>query len=267
MLLTTSAVISNPDPFTLVEDAGAPGNRGAITKALFTGSLAGACVLLIAGQSNVCNSFPTPYTPSNTNAVYNFNVYDGATYNAADPLLGCSIDTAAGNFAGRLADKLITAGLFSKVLLVPVGIDGTQVSQWTSGANFGSRVTVALRRLSARGLSVTAALWGQGESDHGTAQATYQTSLGTVITNSRADGYNGPWFIAKQTLLANAIDSTVQAAQVAMVNHGSGIWAGPDADTLTGGTNRTDGTHFTDVGADAYAGLWQTALHAFGAPF
>lgn len=253
---------SNIDPFVVVEDGANPGNHDINGRTLFTGSLSGACVLLIAGQSNVSNNMTSAYVP--TNAVYNLNIYDGAVYASKDGLLGCS--GPAGNFAGRLADKLINAGLFSKVVLVPVAIDGTTVAQWNTSANFGNRITVAIRRLAARGLTTTAALWGQGESDHGTAQADYQAAFVSVVTNSRSSGYAGPWFIAKQTWFSGAVDATIQAAQVAVVNHPSGIWAGPNADSLDG-TNRYDNTHFNDTGADAYAGLWQTALHAFGSPF
>jgi hypothetical protein len=129
-----------------------------------------------------------------------------------------------------------------------------------------SRIVAALNRLSARGLSPSAILWGQGESDHGIAQATYQADLTTTIGISRTAGYAGPWFIAKQSMLSGATDANVQAAQIAMVNHPSGIWAGPDADSIGTGS-RSDGTHFNDTGSDTYAGLWQTALHAYGAPF
>ena len=59
----------------------------------------------------------------------------------------------------------------------------------------------------------------------------------------------------------------IQAAQAGIVNHAAVIWAGPNADSLTGSNRQTDNTHFTDSGADAYAGLWQTALVAYGAPF
>ena len=179
MPLSNGGVVSAPDPFIFVEDGTNPGNSDVSAKTLFTGSLSGALVLLVAGQSNTCNSFPTPYVPTNT-TVYNMNIYDGAIYKAVDPLLGCSSAIVAGNFAGRLADKIITAGTASKVLLVPVSIDGTSISQWSSAqSDFGSRIVAGLHRLSARGLTPNAILLGQGESDAGTSQATYAASLTT----------------------------------------------------------------------------------------
>jgi hypothetical protein len=168
-----SSAPSSPDPFTIVEEqSAAAANHDANGKTLYTGSLSGAVILIIAGQSNAANSFPTPYTPSNT-TVYNLNVYDGAVYKAVDPLLGCSTVAPAGHFGGRLADKIIAAGPATKVVLVPVSISGTVVSQWTGPTNFGNRISVAIARLAARGLTPSVILWGQGESDLATTQAVY----------------------------------------------------------------------------------------------
>ena len=55
--------------------------------------------------------------------------------------------------------------------------------------------------------------------------------------------------------------ATIRAAQAACVNNGALRYAGPDLDTLTGGTNlQADGTHFTDTGNTSAATLWKTAL-------
>lgn len=261
---------SAPDPFIFPEISGVTGNYDTNSKTLVSSALNGGirnCVLLIAGQSNVCNSAPTIYTPTNAGKVDNFCIYNGATYSAVDPLLGCSTAIPAGNFAGRLADKLINANKFDRVILCPVGVDGTAISLWTNNSNLGSRITVGLARLAARGLTPTAILWGQGESDHGTSQVNYQAALGGIIANSRVSGYAGPWFIAKETWLGGAVDADVQNAQLAIVDHSAGIWAGPNADSLNASNRQGDNTHFNDTGADAYAALCQTALGLFGAPF
>jgi hypothetical protein len=261
-----SASVSAEDPFIMPEDGPNPGNHDTNAKTRFTGSLAGATILLVNGQSNTANSFPTPYTATNTGAALMMNPYDGDIYNTVDPILGCSNVTVAGNFIGRLEDKLINSGTSTKVLSCSVSIDGTSSSQWNTISNYGKRTIVALRRLKAKGLTPHAILWGQGESDAGVAQATYQANVSALIALTRAEGYNGPWFIALQTMLSGVTDANIRAAQAALVNHPAGIWQGPDADTIST-SFRQDGTHFTDAGADTYAGLWQTALHAFGAPF
>jgi hypothetical protein len=260
------SAVSSEDPFIMIEDGPNPGNHDPSGKTPFTGSLAGATILLVNGQSNTANSFPTPYTATNTGAALMMNPYDGGIYNTADPILGCSNVTVAGNFIGRLEDKLINSGTSTKVVSCSVSIDGTSSSQWNTISNYGKRTIVALRRLKAKGLTPHAILWGQGESDAGVAQATYQANVSALIALTRAEGYNGPWFIALQTMFGGVTNATIRAAQAALVNHPAGIWQGPDADTIST-SFRQDGTHFTDAGADTYAGLWQTALHAFGAPF
>lgn len=255
-----------PDPYVIMDDSLAPGNRDTNAKVLSTDSLDGAAVILIAGQSNVANVVLTPYVPVSTK-VYNLNIYDGAVYKATDPLLGCSTNVVAGNFAGRLADKAISAGPLAKVVLANVAIDGTAISQWNALTNYGNRIIVALARLRARGLEPAAILWGQGESDHGTSQVSYQGALTTIIGLTRAVGCVAPWFIAKQTWLAGTVDTNVQAAQLAIVDHVLGIWAGPNADSLNAANRAVDNTHWNDAGSDAYAALWLTALQAYGPPF
>lgn len=231
------------------------------------------CILLIAGQSNVGNNFPTSFTPTNSTKVDNLNIYDGAVYSSADPLLGTARDSGSlgrGNFAGRLADKLINANKFDRVILVPIGIGGTLVSDWETGIG-KDRFRVAVNRLAARSITPTAVLWGQGEQDTAgaTSQAAYTASLNNVITNARAAGLGSsvPWFIAQQSWNVGATSANVTNAQAAVVNHGSSIWAGPNADSLNATKRQADNTHFSDTGSDSYAGLWQTALGLFGAPF
>ncbi len=263
---------SAPDPYLMTELAGSSGYLDTSAKTLSSQSLNGGirnCILLIAGQSNVCNNVTTAYTPTNSTKVDNLNPYNGAVYKGVDPLLGCSAPGALGSgcFAGRLADKLINANLFDRVILVPVGVDGTAAADWQN--TYGNRLSAALKRLSARGMTATAILWGQGEQDGflGTSSAAYQASMNAVIAATQALGYAGPWFIAEQTWRSGTTSATIQGAQAALVNQGSNIWAGPNADSLDATNRQADNTHWNDTGSDAYAGLWQTALHAFGAPF
>lgn len=275
MIAMSFSAVSPPDPFAAPFPSSSSDyfsgyeiNGKTRVSSAINGSIRN-CILLIAGQSNVSNNMPTAYTPTNAGKVDNFNIYDGATYSAADPLLGTSRDTQnPGNFAGRLADKLINANKFDRVILVPFPVSGTLVSDWETGF-CKDRFRVAINRLNARGLAPTAVIWGQGEQDcfAGTSQSVYQTSLGNVIANARAVGLGAsvPFFVALQTWVNGATSAAVRAAQAAIVNHAAAIYAGPDADTIS--SRQADNTHFTDAGADSYAGLWQTALGLYGAPF
>lgn len=240
-------------------------------------------ILIAAGQSNFEDVAPSAYTATNAANIGNLNIYDDVIYNGTDPFLGTTqLSTNVGHPANRIADALITNGKFDRVIIVPIAVSGTLVADWDTG--FASnRFAVTFKRLAQRGIvagsNVTiVVLWGQGESDNanGTSQATYTAELNDVIAQTRAAGFNGTWFVAEQTYIIGAASAAIQAAQAAVVSHGAGVWAGPNADALVGNVcgpsanaacRQADQTHWVDNGSYSYAAAWVTALHAFGAPF
>lgn len=223
-------------------------------------------VFVVGGQSNAGNSVDTAYTPTNATKVDNLSIYDGGTYAAKDPLLGCqNVRSAFGNVFGRVADKLINGGVYQRVILIPASIGATTINQWVNNASLYQRLIVAGRRASAVGLPITAYLWMQGENDNysGTSQAAYSADLSTLIGMVRAAGFTTPWLVGQCTYLSGTTSAAVRAAQAAAVN-GTDIFAGADTDTVTGtAVNRQpDNTHLTGAGADACATLWKTAIDA-----
>jgi hypothetical protein len=60
-------------------------------------------------------------------------------------------------------------------------------------------------------------------------------------------------------MTANVVNSTIQAAQAAVVDNVL-VFAGANTDSLTGGTNRSDGTHLSNVGGQSNANLWATII-------
>lgn len=237
-------------------------------------------VLLIDGQSNMTSVAPSAYSPTNGSAMDNFNIYDGAIYAVADPVLGPSYNAALGpgSIAGRLADVFINNAIFDQVIVVPIAIGGTSIAIHSAGGALYERPCVAMRKLASRGIvpgmtGVTFAyLWGQGESDHGTAQASYEAGFQQIVARLKgcpgvATQFSGRVFINIETILANTTDATIQAAQAAVVDNVS-IFQGGNLDTLTGATNRqADGTHFTNTGLANAATLIYNAMRASGAPF
>jgi hypothetical protein len=227
--------------------------------------------MVFLGQSNFSNVNPTIYTPANS-TVYNFNIVDGGLYSmspTAGPVLGTSTNSPLGYgcTCSRICDTLVTNGNFPAVVMVPAAVGGTQISQWQNDGWNVMAVTFA--RLASLGLTPNAVLWGQGESDTqaGTSQANYTAGLNGVISVIRA-WTNAPIFIAQQSWNAGTTSTNVTNAQAAAVNHSSGIWAGPNADSLNATSRQGDNTHFNDSGAASYASLWITALHASGiSPF
>lgn len=243
-------------------------------------------VIIGAGQSNMANSpQASVYLPSNPGAIDQLYINNGGVYNAPDPLLGNSINNypsfGGGNPILRVADALISAGLFDHALVASVAIDGSSVADWETGS-LSTRLPVLIARLNAKGLltgpNVTAVLlWGQGETDQalGTTQTAYFNSLTNVINATRNAGFSGPWLVAVETYFSGLISVPVQNAQKAIINHAANIWGGPIADNLIGNACggqicRPDDLHFGDFGMPFYTGNtvgWLASLHAMGAPF
>lgn len=221
-------------------------------------------VFILAGQSLGANSCDTLYTPTHGSKVDNLNVLDGGIYAAVDPLLGC--DELNGNWFGRFADKLITAGKYARVILVPIALGSTLVADWAVGGAYNPLVSVAFARCAALGYTANAVLWQQGEQDGvaGTTTTAYEASLTSLINQQRGLGNTAPWLLARSTISSNTASTTIESAYAALIN-GTYIFAGADTDSLTGTTNRqVDGTHLNATGSDANATLWKNAWAATG---
>jgi hypothetical protein len=246
-------------------------------------------ILIQMGQSNWSNAAPSLYTPANASAIFQLNIYNGKIYPAVDPLLGTTntfgnASTSSANPALRLADQLITNGNFQRIYIVPASIVGSHVADWDTGLN-ATIIPVIFRRIVQKGIAcnttnVTCVVtWGQGEADVLTGtQPSYTVSITNVISKTQAAaGYSILFFVAQQTYFQGATNSGVVAAQAAVVNHGSGVWAGPNADALVGNVcgpsvnaacRQVDNVHWSDNGSYSIGVVaWLNALHAFGAPF
>lgn len=217
-------------------------------------------VFIVAGQSIAGNHSGNLHSPTST-AVQNINPFTGVIYQMKNEMLGAS-GSGMGCFIPYLGDLLITAGRFNRVIFTTPAVGGTTAHNWSPSGQMHHRLIASIRRCRALGLPISGILWALGESDNqlGTSQAEYQARLLAIIAGSRGAGYTGPWFIAKESLLSNTVSSTIVAAQTAVVAPASGIYAGPNIDSLTGGGNRADGTHFTDAGNAAAAALWEAVL-------
>lgn len=244
-------------------------------------------VLILSGQSLCADIVPSAYVPANPTKIDQLNIYDGAIRVASDPILGTSWPRVAGvpvNGVGnaylRLADLFITNGKFDRVILVPTCLGATAVADWAPGGFLQDTFAVTMRRLAANGIvagtNVTiAGIWAQGETDtlRGTGQSPYQTSLSGFITASRTAGFNGIWFVNIESRNVGVTSANVTNAQAAVVNHGSGIWAGANADALAGSVcsgqpcRQPDDTHWSDAGAASIAAATYTAMGLAGAPF
>ena len=234
-------------------------------------------VLIMAGQSNLQNIGPTTNSPVNAAKIDNMNIVDGRLYAAVEPLVGTGWPAAApfgkGNVATRIADTLITNGKFGRVIIVPIAIGATSISQWDTTGELAERIPDAVKRMIDCGITparpnVTFALvWGQGEGDDVATQAAYQAALARIIAHAQAAGFVGRFFINKETWAAGVVNPAVQEAQWGVVDNVT-VFRGFDADSLNSTFRQpSDNGHFIDSGQAAFAAGVVSAMAASGAPF
>lgn len=237
-------------------------------------------VLFNVGQSNSTNVLPTASVPTNASAIDNFNVYDGAIYNVvAGPLLGTQAYTGGlgtninGAIITKVADLLVTNNKFDRVILVPLAISGSPISEWGAGGALYDRMCVAIKRLAARGITpavsnvtfATVQMQGEADGAGGTTAVAYQTAANQMIARAQGCGYSGRWFFSLETWSNGVTYSTIRNAQSGLAN-GSTIFVGGDLDTINA-SGRTDNIHFNDSGGSTAATLTYNAMAASGAPF
>jgi hypothetical protein len=223
------------------------------------------CVLIAGGQSTITNcGTSSSYTKTNSN-VHVLNIYNGGMYSAVNPLPG--IDSQGECFLIRLADKMINAAKYQRIILVPFGLGSTDIAKWQSGAFCNERITAACQRVSKMGLlSATQVyvMWQQGESDKalGTSQAAYTAALtgtGGVIPTIRSVLPSTPIYVSQTSWASGTTSTAVRAAQAASWGTNS-VVQGPDTDTLDATNRLADNTHWNGTGSDAVAGLWNAKL-------
>lgn len=278
--------VSKPDPFLLSDSHGVVGitsgvigyrnTNGRTTRSPAINSSDKTLVLIAAGQSLLSDVVPTLITPTNASVIDNLNVYDGALYDVAGALLGTTYaitqapTLGPGNVLVKVADLLISNGKFDRVVLVPVSIGGTPISDWGSGIH-SNRFTVAMLRLASIGIvpgmtGVTFAnLFAQGHQDYaiGTSQAAWEASFGEYAANVAATDFDGRIFVCSESA-SGQTSNAIRSAQAA-VRDSVTIFDGGDIDSSTIATS--DGTHPSDAGASTMATIIYNAMHATGAPF
>lgn len=271
--------LTPPDPYIIVDPVIANQAQYRVTpaqRAITVNPAQKTLALIVAGQSNWTNITPSLYTPTNSSAVSQLNVYDGCFYPVSSSVLGSSFYQGSfgnGNVSVRVADTLVTNGSFNQVLIANVAIGSTSAAQWAT-SQFTNRIAVAMLRFSQNGITPATTgmtfgfLWGQGEAELalGTSQSAYTASLNTVMSAATSAGFSGRFFICEETWINGSTYATVQAAQTGIVN-GTTIFSGGNLDSLNATNRQGDNTHFNDTGAAAAATLVYNAMHASGSPY
>jgi hypothetical protein len=265
-----------PDPFVL------PGvvpvarqTAGRSLRSLVINPSERTLVLIGTGQSLAANTSGALYTVTNGSKVDNFNICDGAAYDCAGELLGCSGDVSLGpgNVLPRIADKLIDGDKFDRVIIASIAIGGTSIAQWATG-EYETRHLVTMRRLASRSITpatpgVTfAALWMHGEAEAALSTTTqqYEDRWAIVRANLLAAGFSGRMFIPTETMNGGSVYAAVQTAQAA-IRDGSVTFSGGNLDADVSSGSREGGTHLNAGSAATAATSIYNAMVASGAPF
>ena len=212
-------------------------------------------VLLVVGQSNAANTLDATISPPKR--VGNFNLQDGKCYDAEEPLLGAT--NSGGNFATRLASRLIERGDYDAVMLAPIAVGSTYIEEWAIGGRLNGRIVLAIEGLRAAGLAPTHVLWHQGEGNRSDPESYYRQKFFSVYKTIRDAGVGAPIYVAQASICGSDKGEGVRAAQRSVVDHSLRILPGPDTDQL-GSEFRHDGCHFNAEGGERVAELWYQAL-------
>jgi hypothetical protein len=240
-------------------DTSDPGIRRPVPQAA---AAADAAVFLITGQSNAANHGERRFAAQRD--VFNFNLFDGELYVAADPLLGATGD--GGSPSCLLGDRLIATGFAPSVFLCPIAVGGASVAEWAPGGPYNHRLGYALERMRKRGLWPSHVLWHQGEADAlaGLSGERYRERFLQFAGSLRAMGVDAPLYAARASYFAvptghDASQTVINAAQEQLPDASTGIFAGPDTDVLRAEW-RHDGCHLAAEGLIRHAELWFEVL-------
>jgi Carbohydrate esterase, sialic acid-specific acetylesterase len=221
--------------------------------------------IVVAGQSLAANHENGSYATTSPMA-QNLSIVDGAIYRADSPLLGCT--GTGGNWLSRLADNLILQGWADRTVIVPIAFGGSAVNEWNYSLE-SRLIDIAKQRLDVVGLSADAIWWQQGTINtyRHTSKESYARDLAGVIKHFRDAGFGCPIFVCKESRKPGGEVSTeVRAAQEAAVDHGAGVYAGADGDSLDG-SKRVEDLHWNEAGSIEMCRMAMAALEQYGPPF
>lgn len=215
-------------------------------------------VLLLLGQSNAANYQGQRYRSADDRVV---DFIAGHCYRAASPLLGA--DGQMGETWTLLGTKLVQAGLYDTVILIPAAVGGSAVRRWAKGGDLNAMTVATIRAAKAR-YTITAVLWDQGAADFalGTPGDRYRADLTSLIDTIRAEGVRAPFFITRCSVGSTAwsADNPIARAQASLADSRRGIFDGPDTDRDVIPLDRYDGYHFGASGQEKYADAWVRLL-------
>jgi hypothetical protein len=271
---------STADPYLFNEypPQGIPGGVGynnILGRALQSSVIAdraNTAVIIVDGQSEHATAGGTAtYTTVNAQA-HQLSIYDGGIYSGADPVLGCSYAPSVGpsSMTMRIADRIITRGKATRVVMVPIAMGGTPWAIYDPAAagSLFTRFQAAYRRLASIGLAPDKIIVGRGATDNtlATSAASVRASINAWVAGVRGLGCSAPIYIGKFTMVGGATSANVQTgiANAISDNSGNNVSAGYDGDTnltVAGGFRLADGTHPSNTGLTTGANGWADLIY------
>lgn len=220
---------------------------------------AGRTAIIIAfGQSNSANHGET--RGHSSDRVTNFNFFDGKCYRAEDPLLGATGD--GGSVWTRLGDILVGRDMYDSVVLAPIGVGGSPISDWVPGGRLFERLEGAVHGLKRQGLKPTHLLWENGAADalKGTSGAAYEASFANLKEGIRRLKIDAPIYVSIATVCRNFGSEEIRNAQRDIIESSADVRRGADTDNMAPPEWRFDGCHFSALGLTRVAEIWADAI-------
>ncbi|MDT2022535.1 sialate O-acetylesterase [Methylocella sp. CPCC 101449] len=221
-------------------------------------------VILAIGQSNASNEAGERGKSHHGANIVSW--FEGKCQIAESPLLGTSGER--GESWTTLANKLIEAGAYDKVVIVPLAIGGTKVERWAPGGNLFAMLMQQLDKLTPT-FQPTHIVWVQGEDDRsqGTDTAAYRQRFLALVDGLRGKGLRAPIFVTRATFCEPdspwVRENPVGIALDQMPDPAKGIYAGVDTDRLISAEDRMDGCHFGGRGVATFTDAMRDVIVAW----
>ena len=211
-------------------------------------------VVLFLGQSIQSNSAGQKAVSTHGDRVISW--FGGHCAVAQSPLEGAS--EIGGEALTPIGNKLVAMEAFQRVMLVPVAIGQTLVSDWAPRGRLHKMLLDSLSQLSPQ-YRITHVVWHQGEEDFDkeTSQADYANSFRALTGALRAHGVDAPIYVSV-TSRCDAdyrwtADNDVTRAQRSVIDASRNIRAGVDTDALLQPLDRFDDCHLGGSGVEKYS--------------
>jgi carbohydrate esterase-like sialic acid-specific acetylesterase len=220
-----------------------------------------SAVLLILGQSNAANTGGQRFRSQSGHVI---NYFDGKCTIAASPLLGTS--GIAGEPWSAIGDGLVNDKSFDDVVLAPIAVGGSALSQWVSGGDLHSMLKEVVDDAQ-RHYRITHVLWHQGEGDFSlrTTEEQYVSGFQSLARDLHNWGVAAPIYVSVATRCEQldtdwSAGNPVSRAQRKLGKLGEGFAAGIDTDALLNAVDRFDGCHMGGSGLAKVIEAWTAIL-------